>query len=142
MYIKHKDCKEPKNKNIIIWRYLDFAKFLSILENRSLYFPNLTSLSEVDPLEGILSEKTVKEFNDSVVKAKQGQKERVKGVVEHNLRFFKNNRNIICVNSWHMNNYESAAMWKIYLKSNEGIAIQSTYKRFVKSGLPRTPNPV
>ncbi len=28
-----------------------------------------------------------------------------------------------------MNDYESAAMWKLYLKSNEGIAIQSTYSR-------------
>ena len=27
-----------------------------------------------------------------------------------------------------MNEFESAAMWNLYLKSNEGIAIQSTYK--------------
>ena len=34
-----------------------------------------------------------------------------------------------------MNEYESAAMWKLYLKSNEGIAIQSTYKD-LRSCLP------
>ena len=28
-----------------------------------------------------------------------------------------------------MNDHESAAMWKLYLKSDEGIAIQSTYRR-------------
>ncbi len=28
-----------------------------------------------------------------------------------------------------MNNFESAAMWRLYLKSNEGIAIQSSYAR-------------
>jgi hypothetical protein len=32
------------------------------------------------------------------------------------------------INCWHMNEHESAAMWKLYLKSNEGIAVQSTYK--------------
>ena len=32
-----------------------------------------------------------------------------------------------------MNEYESAAMWKLYLKSDEGIAIQSTYARLKKS---------
>jgi hypothetical protein len=33
----------------------------------------------------------------------------------------------IAINCWHMNEHESAAMWKLYLKSDEGIAIQSTY---------------
>ncbi len=32
-----------------------------------------------------------------------------------------------------MNEYESAAMWKLYVKSNEGIAIQSTYQRLIDS---------
>ena len=31
-----------------------------------------------------------------------------------------------------MNPHESAAMWKLYLKSNEGIAIKSTYKSLVE----------
>jgi len=33
------------------------------------------------------------------------------------------------INCWHMNDHESAAMWKLYLKSDEGIAIQSTYRK-------------
>ena len=33
------------------------------------------------------------------------------------------------VNCWHMNEHESAAMWRLYLKSNEGIAVQSTYRK-------------
>lgn len=37
------------------------------------------------------------------------------------------------VNCWHANEHESAAMWKLYLKSDEGIAIQSTYKRLKES---------
>jgi hypothetical protein len=35
----------------------------------------------------------------------------------------------MAVNCWHLNDHESAAMWRLYLKSNEGIAIQSTYGR-------------
>ena len=34
--------------------------------------------------------------------------------------------NSLYVNCWHINDYESAAMWKLYLKSDEGIAIQTT----------------
>jgi len=32
-----------------------------------------------------------------------------------------------------MNNYESAAMWKLYLKTNEGIAIQTTCKKLIEA---------
>jgi hypothetical protein len=32
-----------------------------------------------------------------------------------------------------MNEHESAAMWKLYVKSDEGIAIQSTYSKLLHS---------
>lgn len=35
------------------------------------------------------------------------------------------------VNCWHINEDESMAMWQLYLKSNEGIAIQTTYGNLV-----------
>jgi len=36
-------------------------------------------------------------------------------------------------NSWHMNDGESDAMWKLYLKGSQGIAIQSTVERIQSS---------
>ena len=33
------------------------------------------------------------------------------------------------VNCWHMNKYESAAMWNLYTKTNESICLQSTYEK-------------
>src|SRR5262249_52953837 len=40
-------------------------------------------------------------------------------------------RGRVFLNCWHMNEYESAAMWKVYLRSNEGVAIQSTFGRLI-----------
>ena len=37
------------------------------------------------------------------------------------------------INCWHLNSHESAAMWVLYLKSNEGIAVQSTYRKLLDS---------
>lgn len=37
------------------------------------------------------------------------------------------------MNCWHISDYESDAMWKLYLKGEEGIAIQSTYKQLSDS---------
>jgi hypothetical protein len=36
------------------------------------------------------------------------------------------------VNCWHINMHESAAMWKLYTKSDEGVAVQSTIGRLIK----------
>ena len=41
--------------------------------------------------------------------------------------------NRFLVNSWHMNEYESAVMWDIYSTRDFGIAIQSTIKRLCDS---------
>src|SRR5260370_12833133 len=35
-----------------------------------------------------------------------------------------------------VNPYESTAMWRLYLKSNEGISIQSSYNRLIQSIVP------
>ena len=34
------------------------------------------------------------------------------------------------ISCWHMNEHESAAMWKLYSSSNEAVCVQSTYRRF------------
>lgn len=48
-------------------------------------------------------------------------------------QFVKARREQTFVNSWHAQDHESAAMWALYVKSGEGIAVESTYARFVKS---------
>jgi hypothetical protein len=37
------------------------------------------------------------------------------------------------INSWHINEYESAAMWDLYSRQNAGIALQTTFKRLSES---------
>lgn len=44
--------KVPSNHNVKIWRYLDFAKFMSMLDQNSLFFSNLSDLD--DPYEGMM----------------------------------------------------------------------------------------
>src|SRR6202040_560368 len=36
------------------------------------------------------------------------------------------------VNCWHMNEYESDAMWRLYSTANETICVQSTFKRLAE----------
>jgi hypothetical protein len=120
MYEVHKYFRPPENENQRIWRYLDFTKFVSLIDRRELFFVCAKKLE--DPYEGLLSEATLAESQKipegskiAFLKDQQGLQRLAKGRVY--------------INSWYMNAYESAAMWKLYLKSDEGLAICSTFKR-------------
>jgi len=121
MYKEHPDLKKPKNDSII-WRYLDFTKFVSLLDRKALFFTRADKLG--DPFEG------------SHPKANIPLRAKIyKGEIplEDIGEIYKLLREFTAVNCWHLSRHESAAMWRLYLKSNEGIAIQSTFKRLKDS---------
>lgn len=50
----YKILKEPA-KTQELWRYMDFAKFVSLIQRECLFFPSLIHLSKTDPWEGLPS---------------------------------------------------------------------------------------
>ncbi|HEY56554.1 MAG TPA: hypothetical protein G4N90_03860 [Dehalococcoidia bacterium] len=117
MYKKYPGLVTP-NDNMTIWRYMDFTKFVSLLDKQALFFCRADKLG--DPFEGSYPKINVSRraeiFRDIMPP-------------EDLSKVYKQTREFTAVNCWHMNRYESAAMWKLYLKSNEGIAIRSTFRR-------------
>lgn len=112
----HRVFDDPQDINVIIWRYMDFTKLIWLLENKALFFPRSDKLG--DPFEGSITQKNI-EFNPTSSEEQLQQKLK-------DFRIFI--RQWTYVSCWHMNEYESAAMWKTYTQSNEAISIQSTYK--------------
>ena len=104
---------------------MDFTKFVSLINSRQLYFTRSDKFD--DPFEGSLPRMNV-EDRQSFFNSDESQ-----GDPNIIGRFRKKLTEYIAINCWHMNEYESAAMWKLYLKSDEGIAIQSTYSRLRQS---------
>lgn len=95
---------------------MDFTKFISILYTNSIYFAKPKLLSELDPFEGNYTSVNIKD-NPLIIR-----------------RLNSNFYETVGVSSWHVNEFESAAMWKLYLKNHdEGIAIQSTFKSLKES---------
>ena len=125
LYSEHPYFEKPEDENIKIWRYLDFTKFVSLLDKQALFFARSDELG--DPFEGSFSKANV-ELRHKIY--------RDLAELEKFLRDFRTfSREMIrftIINCWHINEYESSAMWKLYLKSNEGIAIQSTFKRLTE----------
>ena len=131
MFELHPTFIQPKDENIKIWRYLDFTKLISLLDSRRLYFTRCDKFD--DPFEGSWPKPNVEARK--FVPEDLPEEGQVKYLEAMN-RMGNINKNwprYMAVNCWHANEHESAAMWKLYLKSDEGIAIQSTYNRYKKS---------
>lgn len=122
MYKDHPAFKAPSDPTLPLWRYLDLTKFVSLLDRQSLYFVRIDKLQ--DDFEGASPVSNI------------AQREKIfesKLVAENLSKIIEQMRKNIVVNCWHANEYESAAMWKVYLKSDEGIAIRSTFERLKRS---------
>ena len=111
---------EPPEKEAKIWRYMDFVKFLWMLNHQCLYFCRVDKFKDEDPFEGSWQPS---EFLKNI------PKERAVNLVEQ----ANSCGPPITINCWHLNDCESAAMWKLYGGVNKGIAIQSTFGRLVKA---------
>jgi len=119
--LNHPSFKPPEHPLVKIWRYMDFTKYVHLLSSQSLYFSRSDRFD--DPFEGSYSKHNV-EIRPKIYEGK---------IPENRLlqmsKVYENMRIWTYINCWHINEYESAAMWKLYAKSNEAIAIQSNYKR-------------
>jgi len=142
MYKEHPAFEKPQNENVKIWRYMDFTKFVSLIDKSALFFSRADKLG--DPFEGSYPRQNVQQrttlykkwLNTLPTQFKEffGQRPRAIG------EFYKSLRRCIFINSWHENEHESDAMWKLYLKSDEGIAIQSTFSHLRDCFGNETPN--
>ena len=110
----------PPDKNCLLWRYMDLTKFLSLLENRSLFFPRADQFD--DPYEGALSRATVALLRDPATNGGLPLE-----VVEQMIENSERHRRGMFISCWFASEHESAAMWKLYLQSPEGIAIQTDH---------------
>jgi hypothetical protein len=104
-----------------IWRYLDFAKFVDLISTGNSFFCRSDRLG--DPFEGSLPKKCSRR-NGS-----ERRSGRVDGPASSDNTSGVDFRKYVFANCWHMSDIESAALWRLYLKSDEGIAIRTTRTR-------------
>jgi hypothetical protein len=143
MYTPHPVFLDPEGITKI-WRYFDFTKFVSLLERRALFFSRADQFR--DPFEGSWTKADVKfREGERIKELKAGNPtlsdEEIAKALKQDSLFYKNIKRTSLINSWHYNESESAAMWRLFLKSDEGIAIQSTTSRF-KDCFHSSPEPV
>ncbi len=124
----------PPNPETRIWRYLDFTKFVDLLERHSLFFARADSMD--DPFEGSYGYPNRDERLRRMLEAMPVMTVPPEQWLQNAAGSTLAARRMVYLNCWHMNELESMAMWKLYTRTNESVAIRSTYQR-LRSCLPR-----
>lgn len=115
MYIDDKNIKQPSDLDTIVWKYLDLSKFVDLLLYKKLFMSRSDKFE--DQYEGTFSEPTFEEIRKLSLDNPAF------------LDYYKTHRKNVVISSWHINEYESFAMWQVFTKKSEGLAIQSTLGR-------------
>jgi len=104
----------------IIWRYLDLARFMSMLEFGALYFSSIAVLAKDDQWEAVFHRQLRQTWQvhtrvDNLDRSHQYLQERA------------------FVSCWHMNDHESDAMWKLYSHGGNNLVIRSTFSKLCET---------
>ena len=153
----HFDTPHEEKK---IWRYMSIEKFMAMLKNNSLYFPNISLFS--DKKEGTLSAKSIEEvyktnlLDEENTPIKQDEAfRRMKRFIEDAEEFYTEHEakeflkilhsfqtllqlfsnHLMFCNSWFLKENESHTMWAGYGENSSptAIAIQTTIGDLIKS---------
>ncbi|MEN2414840.1 DUF2971 domain-containing protein [Flavobacterium mesophilum] len=122
MYINNPNIKLPEDPDTVVWKYLDLSKFLDLLLSKKLFMSRSDKFE--DQYEGTFSEPTYEEIKKLAVDNPDF------------ITYYKTHREKVAISSWHINEYESFAMWQIFTQNSEGLAIQSTIGRLQKALKP------
>ncbi len=119
----------------VIWRYMPYERLLSILETESIFFAKVTTYED-DLFEGSYNKASTDHYTQwlqaneaELTETSTADDQRI----ENSLWLAEKMKNLVLVNCWHMNDYESVAMWKLYSNYENGVAIRTTFGRLKKS---------
>jgi len=114
---------EDLDDNQELWRYFKLENFLSTIEDRQVYFASANMFS--DPFEGAIAVIPPEYKPDPRFSLQNSFDDSFKALTE-----------LVKISCWHIENFESNAMWKLYANDNKGIAITSNVKKLKASLKP------
>jgi len=121
---------EIPNDDSVIWRFLDLAKFISLLKERALFMTRADKFE--DQFEGAVCALVDSDKYDAALTDYYSEVFEGKAVGEqlienehHSIQLIRKNSFLSC---WFEGPFESIAMWRLYAsgKDSKGVAIKST----------------
>jgi hypothetical protein len=132
--LDHPSFNQPVDPGISLWRYMDLSKYAALLQKEALAFARVDCLG--DPFEGSVPLGNIG-FLDHVRKLRKEKPdddpypgltdEQFEFMVEQYSAARRRMTQSAYVSCWHMNEAESAAMWKLYSRSSDAVCIRTDY---------------
>lgn len=121
---EHPVFAAPPDVNAPVLRYVDFAKFVSLLDRRALFLSRADRLG--DRFEGSVTARNLQlrpqvygpEYKDILPQIIAGRRQALMYTF---------------VNCWTLAPDESVAMWRLYVGDSPGVAVESTFSRLGSS---------
>ena len=107
---------EPPGPDEPLWRYMDFPRFVAILERRALFFSSLTAFP--DHFEGALTPELIADL----------QAGSSSGVQD-----WRNAIQTTYLSCWNEDRHENVALWSMYTSPSGGVAIKSSLASIINS---------
>lgn len=144
------------NDNACLWRYMDFAKYVSLLLNKEIFFSRSDMFEDkYEGAKGAIGRKEYWDnhylsfFRQAILNPPKGyscslKEDEVEKEAKRLLMDLENSslkmRERTFISCWHENDYESEAMWKLYSGFiQNAVAIKTTYRHLYES-LGKNPN--
>jgi hypothetical protein len=119
----HTCFKQPQTNTVKLWKYMDFTKFVALISSGQLF--HCRSDKFRDPYEG--SYPIRNRESDEIIFSRIPSEYR-ENAIQQFYGFSEWTRQWTYISCWHVNEFESAAMWDLYAKTEEAIAIETTYE--------------
>ncbi len=124
------DCFKQPHKDSYVWRYYELGHFIELLKSKEINFARADCFD--DPFEGTLGRKN--NISENINNSFPGLKdEQIKIMVSCLGSTIEKIKYFMYLSCWHMNNYESIAMWRLYSKTKNSVAIKCKYSSLVNA---------
>ncbi|AKB19060.1 hypothetical protein [Methanosarcina sp. WWM596] len=132
MYQKCFDIKSPDDESIKVWRFMDFAQFMSMLKERALFFARSDKMT--DTCEGLLPDGCLERLRIAslVIADELGNGTLADKAMFNMFDSFKKDKEKFFINCWYANEFETFAIWDMHLKGERGVCIRSTFKKLTE----------
>lgn len=129
----HPDFPAPPNLTTI-WRYSSLSKLLALMLKQELFLASVPSLRTDDPFEGaitladmairkeLMKPGGVRQVMGNFFEGSPEAEQYMLSTLGKGQRPFSD---LCFVSCWHVSAYESAALWKLYSVTADGVAIRS-----------------
>ena len=150
-FVYHPKEYDVPKRDMPLWRYQDFPKFVSLLDSGELFFTRADKFEDVcegasgfnfqkaaiyDKIKPSLTLKVKSQLRAAGIENPTDDEVEKKLREETDALFEtqENKRKEYFVSCWHANERESEAMWKLYITAKkQGVAIQTTMERLCYS---------